>query len=351
VRREAEVSSIIDRLRFEPIDVTVDTLFEVRLAKLADDEYVLIVAMEHIISDAVSVSIFLRDFLAIYLYRLHGEATSLPAIPVQFADYAIDQGDSRSAWIETHGAYWHERLKGCHRLRFPGDGGLPTASRGDWGTIPIQIGADLKAELADWCRSRRTTLVTTVFTAYVGLVLRWCNVSDTVIRYQTSGRLTSKVQNTIGYFASVLHLRLQLHETDSFIDLAERVTKEYCTAYEHADSSFLDAQEPPADFTRNTCFNWVPQEPRTVFPEPQAVDGTVVASPAHFAKPGMKNYRRDNEPLLLLYDTDTEISGGVHFPLDRISPQMMQRFSNNFLNFLKTLLVRPEQRVRDVLLS
>lgn len=349
--REVQVKRQIEQLIVEPIDVSVGPLFGIRLLRLRDDEHVLIVAMEHMISDAFSMNILLRDFFTVYMQALKGRTFSLPAIPVQFADYAVWQRNAQKSWIEKHGAYWNECLTGCQRLRFPEDQRLQTATRLGWGTVSLQIGRNLKAELREWCRLRRTTLVMSVFTAYVGLVLRWCDVSSAVIHYVTDGRVSPKIENTIGFFASVLYLRIGLLEDDNFVDLMNRVTEEYCKAYEHADYSYMAAQAPRPEFTRNTGFNWVPQGSKIDLSDLDGSEDAITCSPIRFAHPMVRNLELDGEPFVLLFDADDEIVGDVYFPVNRFSVDTMERFGRNFLVFIRALLRQPEKRVKDIVLG
>lgn len=348
--REIEVQRLIDQLILEPIDVAVGPLSGIRLLRLCDDEHVLIVGLEHIISDGFSLNILFREIFIAYMQALRGRDFSLPAIPIQFADYAVWQRNAEKSWIEKNGAYWNEHLTGCRRLRFPDDKSLPTTNPLGWRTVRFQIGRDLKVKLREWCRLKQTTLVMSVFTAYVGLVLRWCDASDAVFQFQIDGRVSPEIENTIGYFASALPLRVELLEEDSFFDLMKRLTDEYCTAYEHADFSYLEAQVPRPEFTRNTCFNWLPQSPKFGLSVSGGFEDVITCSPVPFENPMQKSLERDTEPMIGFVDTDEEIGGVVVFPLNRFSVETMERFGRNLLVFLRALLRHPDGRVKDVLL-
>jgi hypothetical protein len=348
--REGEVKRLIEKLILEPIDVAVGPLWGVRLLRLRNDEHVLIVAMEHIISDGVSLNILFRDLLTGYVQALRGQNLSLPEVRAQFIDYAVWQRKAQKSWLEKHGAYWNKRLAGSQRLRFPEDRSAPTETRFGWTTLPVRIESDLKAELRRWCRLRRTTIVMSVFAAYVALVLRWCNASECVIQYQSDGRVASEVENTIGFFASVLYLRIGLLEGDKFIDLINRVTEEYCVAFEHADFSYFAAQLPLPEFVRNSAFNWLPQGSKLATSDLDGSEDAITCSPVRFAHPMVRNLEIDSEPSILLSDTDDEIIGDVYFPLSRFSRDTMERFGRNFLEFIRALLRQPEERVKDIVL-
>jgi hypothetical protein len=306
--------------------------------------------MEHMISDAFSINILSRDLFATYMQLVKGRDALLPGLPAQFSDYAVWQRNGHKSWIEVHGAYWSERLTECQRLRFPEDKALPTGIRLGWGRVPLHIGRELKAELSEWSRLRGTTLVMSVFTAFVGLVLRWCGVSKGMFQYQSDGRDNPKIENTIGFFAAVLYLRIELLDNDSFVDLMRRVAEEYCKAYEHADFSYMAAQVPPPEFTRNSAFNWVPQG-LTINSSDLANSGEAVTCvPISFEHPMLRSLERDHEPSVGFIDTDDGIVGGVSFPLNRFSADTMERFGANFIEFIKALLRHSAPRVRDIVL-
>lgn len=344
--REAEVIRITEQHVLEPINVAAAPLFGARLLRLHDDDHVLVVATEHMISDELSMHILLRDLFTAYRQVTSGHVISLPHVPVQFADYAVWQRNTLKSWIEKHGTYWSERLI-RQRLRFPQDKSVQSTREG-WASVSIHIGADLKMQLRDWCRIRRTTLVMSVFTAYVALVLRWCHAPEAIIQYQSNGRAGPDVENTIGYFASALYLRMGLAEDDSFVDLMKQVTEEYCRAYQHADFAYMAAQVPRPEFTRNPAFNWVPQGLGIELSDLDKSEHAIACSPVPFVHPMLEKLELDHEPVMLFYDADHQVVGDLLFPRNRYSVDTMQRFGRNFLVFIEALLKRPESRVKDV---
>jgi len=348
--RESEVRRLIDHEILEPIDLAIGPLFAFRLLKLRDDDCVLIVTMDHLITDGYSINILLRDLFAAYMQGLKGRAFSLPEIAVQLGEYASWQRNTLKSWMQKHGAYWDERLRGYRPVRAPVDGRTDTQTSLGWGSVPVQIGTELKAELQEWCRLHRTTLAMGVFTAYVGLISRWCNASDIVIQQQINNRASPKVENTIGYFTSVLFLRFEIPDDERFVDLMNRVTDEYCKAHEHADFNYLAAQIPRPDFARSNWFNWIPMEPKLDPLDVSDSEGAIEVCPFHFANPAVKTFDWDNDPEFVLFETHDDVVGTLYFPLNRFSIDSMERLTRNLLTFIRELLRQPEQRVKDVAL-
>jgi hypothetical protein len=344
--RSEGLANIIRDLVLEPTDVASAPLLAVRLIRLAADEHVLAIAIEHIVSDAYSMGLVLGELSHAYLQADQGKALELPQIGMQMADYAAWQYRSHASWLARHGSYWKERLAGAGRLRFA-DSAPPGAGRG-LGAIRVELGPDIRTQLIEWCRVQRTTVVMAVFTAFVALVLRWYGVREGVIRYQTDGRNSPLVSNTVGYLAAVLNLRLELSPADTFVDLLARTTREYCDAHEHADLSCIDAQVPPPPFTRNPGFNWVPRESGEAPEQRTRLTGHLSFAPQPFVHPGIADYRRDHEPMLVLYDKGDVITGSVCFPENLFAAESMALFARNFVALLRALLTQPNRPVRDL---
>jgi hypothetical protein len=329
--RDAGIRTLIDQFILEPVDVSRDALLGITLLHCREDEHVLIAAMEHMISDAFSLNILLREIFTAYAQALRGLPISLPAVQVQFPDYAVRQQDARMSWVEAHGAYWHEHFAGCKPLSGPVDKIHPVGMLSGWATVRFHIDAELKAGLRAWCRSMRTTLAMGVLTAYVGSVLRWYGTSEAVIQYQTDGRGSSRLESTIGYLASALYLRIRHSAEDGFAALLAQVTEEFCNAYQHADSYYFAAQTPSPDFVRAPLFNWVPMGAGTGLSELAGSEDALTGSLLDFPHPMLEQLKSAQEPVMLLYDVDDRIVGDMLYSCGRYSHSAIDLFVNSFL--------------------
>lgn len=347
---EEEITRRFRQLVLEPLDVSVGPLLKVELLRIRDDESVLLVAMEHLISDAFSLNIFQRDLFNAYKQALSGQPVSLPTVHISFADHAIRQRMAQESWIQKHSGYWRGRLAGYLSTRFPTDSVGSALGLTGWRQVSFTISDATRSELIRWSRSRGTTLAMSVFTAYVGLVLRWCEASDVVLQFQIDGRNDSKTANTIGYFASTLYLRVDLHDDDDFIDLMDRVTLEYCNAYEHADSGYMKTEVPRPDFCRTSTFNWIPQPYKATLADGRS-ESVLTTAPLMVESPALSLFELDRDPITQLFDGTEGISGRIYFDAHRVSPRTMESFTNNLLIFLRKLLRQPDERVKSIRLS
>ncbi|MCR6651356.1 MAG: condensation domain-containing protein [Cellvibrionaceae bacterium] len=95
--REARARREARLLHETPFDLTAGPLLRVGLMRLQADEHLLVVAMHHIISDAWSMQILIREFVSQYRALASDEKLQLPEFPVQYADYAVWQRN----WLEA----------------------------------------------------------------------------------------------------------------------------------------------------------------------------------------------------------------------------------------------------------
>lgn len=348
---ELESARIIKKHILEATDVGSDPPLAARLLKLDQDEHVLLVSMDHLISDGVSMNILLRELITAYTRESQGLAPSLPPVPVQFTDFSLWQRAKQNSWLAAHGKYWIDRMEGYRPAKFPPDINHHHTDRAGWAAVPIRIDSYLKEELLRWCRSRQTTLVMSIFSAYVGFLLRWCESSDIVAGYQTTGRDRADLEHTLGFLAAELFLRIEIDDEDRVIDLTNKVTNEYCKAHEHIDFSYLEAQTPPLEFTRGSVFNWLSVEAEGSVLSLEPSQGAIRARRFSFENPAIRLCDWDTDPSIVLAEEGNAIVGGAYFPLNRFSFETMETFGRAFVHYLRNFAREPECLLRNIPLS
>ena len=85
---EAEVRRLIAGGRPRPFDLANGPLLRAALLLLAAEESVLLFSTHHIVSDAWSMSVLVREVAVLYEVFAAGRPSPLPELPVQYADFA-----------------------------------------------------------------------------------------------------------------------------------------------------------------------------------------------------------------------------------------------------------------------
>ncbi|NWE37116.1 condensation domain-containing protein, partial [Pseudomonas gingeri] len=104
-----------------PIDLEQAPLWRGRILHLSPTEHVLLFSMHHIISDGWSMGVLINELVQRYERDKAGDATPLPALEVQYSDFALwQQALERQGILGRQAAYWKEQLDG-----YSGQLGLP----------------------------------------------------------------------------------------------------------------------------------------------------------------------------------------------------------------------------------
>src|SRR5437764_4737795 len=90
-------------------------LLRLGLVRMAEEEWILLLGMHHIVSDGWSMGILLRELSALYRAYIEGggEEEELKALPVQYADFAVWQREwLEGGALEDQLGYWRGQLRG-----------------------------------------------------------------------------------------------------------------------------------------------------------------------------------------------------------------------------------------------
>ncbi|NWE50793.1 condensation domain-containing protein, partial [Pseudomonas gingeri] len=92
-------------------DLVRGPLLRASLLQLADEEYLWLYNLHHIIADGWSMAIVLREVVTLYGDYLKGRSSSLAPLPVQYADYACwQQRQLGGEALQEQLDYWRRTL-------------------------------------------------------------------------------------------------------------------------------------------------------------------------------------------------------------------------------------------------
>lgn len=348
-RRDADARHLVDELVNEPVDMAAGPLFGARLLQLDRNDHILAIAADHMVADRASAGLILHDVHALYSDAASG-SPSLPGITIQLGDFAMRQRAAQDGWIEQHGAYWHGRLGGAPALRLPHE---ESAAGVGWGSAPIHIDDALRKAMCGFSREEGSTPALTVLTAYVALVLRWCDAQSIIVAVMTDGRDRPEIRRTVGFFASDLYLRLQLGATDSLRDLHRQVMEEYVGALRHQDFGLLPALMPDARLPASPSFNWYQTDMTPLIRS--RFGGVAELHPFPF-RVEMKELEADDElsilggqPWVALTDEQDRIAGCVLYRRNQFTGGTMAELAQNLAGFAAKLGQNPNGPVSSLM--
>jgi len=233
-------------------------LFRGRLIQTADEECVLLLTMHHIVSDGWSVGIITEELGAIYEALVQQAPHSLPALPIQYADYACWQEQwVASGELDRQLDYWKQKLHAFEPLNIPTDQPRPAAAinRGEIrSTVLPRSLTDALKEVSD---RNGCTLFMTMMAAFVTLMHHEARQSDIAVRTQTAGRANMDLEPLIGWFVNSIILRNSVTGDASFETLLKQVQDTVLQAFDHQDVPFerlIEAIRPAQPLGRRPPF-------------------------------------------------------------------------------------------------
>ena len=345
--REAKLSLLAEQIVNDPFFASQGPLFSARILKLGHSEHLLVVALDHMISDGASIGILWRDLFSLYTQITRGVPCQLETIPIQFADYSLWQHNTYHWWATKHSRYWTQRLSGAEPLQLFRAERVQNPTIDRLAHLPIQFGEPLSTALRELSRRLRTTTVMAVLTAYAASLMRLSNRHDLVVPFTTTGRLHPAVENTIGFFGTPTLLRIELKEQDRFFDFLEHVTQEYTTMYEHQDSCRMARQLPVPEVMWNPHFNWIPRDFTTAYARNNhkyGLDGLVSIEPYEL-EIDIRDIKWGTDISLIMSDTPRGIQGNLVYRANTFALNTMERFLRSFFSCAEALALEPHSRV------
>ncbi|MDT5270153.1 MAG: hypothetical protein QOH49_2339, partial [Acidobacteriota bacterium] len=259
VEREAEVQRLIGEGARRPFNLSEGPLLRAGLLRLAEDEYVLLLTMHHIVSDGWSMGVLMREIATLYGAFSAGEESPLEELTIQYADFAHWQRQwLQGDILESQLSYWKRQLAGASGvLELPTDRPRPALQTYRGAIDQVELPARLIGQLKELSRREGVTLYMTLLAAFKVLLSRYSRQSDIVVGSPIANRNRAEVEPLIGFFVNTLVLRTDLSGDPTFEELLERVREMALDAYAHQDVPFeklVEELQPERDLSRQPLF-------------------------------------------------------------------------------------------------
>ena len=188
----------------KPFNLTAETLARVTLFQTDDQEHLMVVNMHHLISDASSVGVFMRELEAFYTAHSSGQTAVLPELPIQYGNFALWQREmSQGDRLRENLEYWTKQLQGAPPLlTLPTDrlrSSIPTY-RG--AALFTTLPASLAASIRELARNEGSTVFRILFSAFNILLQRYTLQDDIVVGTPFAGREDTETEDLIGFFVN-----------------------------------------------------------------------------------------------------------------------------------------------------
>ncbi|MFD7618308.1 amino acid adenylation domain-containing protein [Streptomyces sp. NPDC059802] len=208
-----------------PYDLEHDPLFRFRLFKRADDRWVIMKAVHHIVSDAISTFTFIEELLAVYEGLRQGQAPSLPPVTARYLDFLNAQnrflaGPAAPRMLD----YWRSHLPAeVPTLELPVDKPRPAVQTHNGASEFFVLDTALTARVHALAREHDVTPFMVLLSAYYVLLQRYSGQDQVIVGSPVTGRTEQEFASVYGYFVNPLPLHADLSGDPSVARLLQEV--------------------------------------------------------------------------------------------------------------------------------
>ncbi|SEU42975.1 AMP-binding enzyme, partial [Myxococcus fulvus] len=345
-QREAEALRQAQAEAQKPFDLAHAPLLRASVLQLSEQRHILLVTVHHIVSDGWSNGILTREVGALYGAFAQGLPSPLAPLELQYADYAAWQrGWLKDEALAQQVGWWRQQLSGApHALELPTDRPRPPVQTSNGSTLPIELGAQLSAELRALCLREGVTPFMALLSAFQVLLARYSGQDDIVVGSPIANRQQAEIEGIVGFFVNTLALRARLSVGMTFRELLSQVKETTLGAYAHQDVPFeklVDELKPERDLSRSPLFQVMfalQNTQRTTGPKDDEDAGAI--QPMHVDS-GTAKF----DLSLLCGDFGDDIGGLLEFNTDLFDRSTAERLGAHLLNLLRAAVSDPSQSI------
>ncbi|MEA5516373.1 non-ribosomal peptide synthetase [Nodularia sp. UHCC 0506] len=344
--RETEVEKLAQEEANRPFELSKSPLLRSVLLQLDDTEYVLLVTMHHIISDAWSVTILIRELGELYTAFAANQPSPLTALPIQYADFAIWQhqylqGDT----LKTQLTYWTQQLKGAPPLlQLPTDRPRPPLRTFRGATQSFTLPKPLTEKIKTLSNREEVTLFMTLLAAFKTLLYCYTGQEDIIVGSPIANRTRTELEELIGFFVNTLVLRTDLSDNPSFRELLGRVRAHTLKAYTHQDLPFeklLEELQPERNPSYNPLFQvWFVLQ-NVSMPSLELADLNITSLNIH-------SDRAKHDLRLELAESEEGLIGSIGYRIDLFEQATIARMAKDFENLLVQVTAQPKIKLSEL---
>jgi len=257
--RDAEARRLTRETAQRPFDLAAGPLFAPLLLRESAARATLVLTVHHIVTDAWSMGVLVRELAALYSAGTPAVLPVLPELPIQYADYARWQrGWLTGAVLEEQLSYWRERLAGLSpALELPADRPRPAMASGRGGRSGWHADAGLTTRLRALTQEGGATLFMLLLAVFEALLGRLAGENDVAVGVPVAGRTRVETEGLIGFFVNTLVLRLDLRGAPDLRTLLARSREATLGAFAHQEIPFerlVTELRPERAAARNPLF-------------------------------------------------------------------------------------------------
>ena len=342
--RDSKARQLCQDDALTPFDLAHGPLVRGKVIKLAEQDYVLMLNMHHIIGDGWSLGVLTRELRLTMEAMREGRPPVLAPMPIQYIDYSLWQRSrlEEGGLLKQQLAYWQTKLAGVpESLALATDYPRPPVRSFAGAMHSFTLDQQRCAELKSLAESRGVTFFMILLAVWKVLLYRYSGQTDICLGTLIANRQYGETQGLIGMFVNTLALRSHLEAEDTFAAFLSQVKVTCLEAYEHQDTPFEKIVDT-LRLQRNAAVNPIFQ---VLIVLQNAAMGELDRGFLTFP---LEKEISEFDFSVAFNETPQGLKATVNYSTALYKPQTVARMGKHFIALSQAIVAAPTARIRDL---
>ncbi|MDD0977659.1 condensation domain-containing protein, partial [Pseudomonas fontis] len=345
----AQIKAFVEEQTQRLFDLEQGPLLRVSLLHLGTDDHVLVLTQHHIISDGASMQVMIDELVQLYGAFSRGLSLEWPALPIQYADYALWQRHWMEAGErERQLAYWTTQLAGEQSvLALPTDHPRPAEQSFRGARHGLRLDARLSQALKQMAQRENVTLFMLLLASYQTLLHRYSGQGDIRVGVPVANRNRVETERLIGFFINTQILKAEVAPQQPFRVLLQAVRQAAIDAQAHQDLPFeqlVEALQPERSLSHNPLFQVLFNHQGSAREQAaQQDEGVLNVQPL-----SLERHTSQFDLTLETVESAQGVSASLVYATDLFDAATVARMGEHWLNLLEGIVAAPDTRVADL---
>ncbi|WLH81392.1 non-ribosomal peptide synthase/polyketide synthase [Pseudomonas sp. FP2335] len=342
---ETRLKALVEACITQPFDLRQGPLLRVSLLRLSADEHVLVLVQHHIISDGWSMHVLVDELVQLYAAYSQGQTLQLPALAIQYADYAAWQRQWMEAGENARQLdYWRERLGGEQPvLELPFDHQRPAVPTHRGARLNVPLPAALLDSLKALAQREGVTLFMLLLASYQVLLHRYSGQQDIRVGVPIANRNRVETERLIGFFVNTQVLKAEIDGHTSVRELLAQVKQRALEAQAHQDLPFeqlVQALQPERSLSLSPLFQVAFNHHISLAGEHLRRLGELTISPV-----GWDEAVAQFDLTLDIEESQTHLLASLSYATDLFEASTIERMARHWQNLLQAMVADQQQNI------
>lgn len=321
-------------------------LFIVKLLKINNDDWLLLLNMHHAIADGWSVKVLVDELGVIYTALKQNSEISLPALPITYTDFSKWQNEwLKGADCKKELDFWIHELKGApDLLQLPMDFQRPKNQTYDGDEVNFVLDQQTTEQLRSFSQEHKGSLFLTLLSIFNTLLSRYASQEEFLIGIPISGRIFEEEESLVGMLINNFPIRITPLDQMTFPEMYEMCRKKFFKAFENQKLP-IDRIVEELKVTRTPNISPLFQ---VMFNFLDMFNEEISLADSSMVMVDKRRHIAQFDLSLHIYEKGKKLNCVIEYNTNLFKRSRIERMSGHFMELVKSLIKNPDQKIRQI---